>query len=161
MIRAHCLRLNLSLGHLEPAKPMPLREPHSAMVLLSQLRYAAPSIAMSWFMLRGWVPAVPIEPRPYDFLVEMPSGVKKVQVKSSTRRDRYGNYQASIAPQRTHGPNKSTPTPYDPDDVDLFFITAADGWLYLIHMAAVAGRTAISLGAYRQFRCGECGWPAG
>ncbi|MFD0559820.1 hypothetical protein FB566_0472 [Stackebrandtia endophytica] len=47
--------------------------------------------------------------------------------------------------------------PYDPDEVDLLFIVDGDGWMYLIELAAVAGKTVLSLNAYRRYRCGNVG----
>lgn len=155
MIKSHALRLALDLDPLERSAPEVHRDVHDIPAQRNQLRRAAPSIAMAWFLARGIPVFVPPEPEPYDLVAELSVGFQKVQVKSSTRRDKYGRCNAGIAPRRTHGPNKDMAVPYDPDDVDLFFIVDADGWMYLIPMKAVAGYCGISLNAYKQYRCGR------
>jgi hypothetical protein len=45
--------------------------------------------------------------------------------------------------------------PYDPDDVDYFFLIDGDGALYFIPSAALAGKTTVNVGAYSQYRVGD------
>jgi hypothetical protein len=42
-----------------------------------------------------------------------------------------------------------------PDEVDLFFVVDGDLLLYLIPASVAAGRTTLSLGAYRDFIVGD------
>ena len=51
---------------------------------LRYLRDAASTIAASWFSLRGFNVALPVEPAVYDLLVTTPDGIKRVQVKTTT-----------------------------------------------------------------------------
>jgi hypothetical protein len=79
-----------------------------------------------------------------------------VQVKSSTYRGDFGSYHVGIG-QRPYVLDKTASRqPYDPDCVDLFFVIDGDGLMYLIPIAAVAGRTSINVGAYRRFVVGDC-----
>lgn len=151
----HAHRLGLPLDHLSKPKPEPKGSVHRLPILQSELRYAASSLATTWFLLRGCPVSVPAEPAPYDLLVELPEGVQKVQVKSVTRRDRYGSFQVGIAPVRTHGPDLYMAVPYDPRDVDMFFIVDGDGGIYLIPMEIVAGRSTLSVNAYQAFKRGS------
>jgi hypothetical protein len=45
--------------------------------------------------------------------------------------------------------------PYDPDEIDLFFIIDGDLAIYLIPSRVVAGKTSINVGAYAAYRVGD------
>jgi hypothetical protein len=45
--------------------------------------------------------------------------------------------------------------PYDPDDIDLFFIVLGDGSLYAIPSAVLAGRTSIYADTYAPYQVGD------
>ena len=153
-VRAHALRLGLSLDHLSHKRPQPRFEDWMSRTDKAYLRRAAPAIAMAWFALRGVPCVLPLEPEPYDLVVELPQGFHKVQVKTTTRCVA-GSYEVLIGRYRAHGPLKGECTPYDPDDVDSFFIVDGDLDVYLIPLAAVAGRGRLGLGAWRRFRQGS------
>jgi hypothetical protein len=77
-------------------------------------------------------------------------------VKSSAYKPSDGSYVAMIS-QRPYALDKSARRlPYEPDALDYFFVIDGDGLLYLIPMVAVAGRAAISVGAYRKYLVGDC-----
>jgi len=91
-IKGHAARIGLDLSHLSSPKPKP-----SSPSALSQLRYApehlrraAPTIAMTWFMIHGCAPLLPVEPEPYDLIVATPEGLQRVQVKSTTHKNQAG-----------------------------------------------------------------------
>jgi hypothetical protein len=70
-LKAHAMRLGLDLAHLE--SPIAnSTEPAELKPDLRYLRDAATSIAASWFSLRGFNVAIPVEPTVYDLLVMMP-----------------------------------------------------------------------------------------
>jgi hypothetical protein len=95
------------------------------------LRVAAESIAIAWFTIRGVEVAVPAGTREYDLLVTLADGVKRVQVKTTTR------------------------IPYDPDAIDYFFVIRSDGAILLIPSRALAGRTTIQLDGYCEYQVGD------
>lgn len=70
---------------------------------------------------------------------------KRVQVKTTTRKIR-SSWLVEIT---TSGRVK---TPYDPDDIDQFFIIDGDLNFYLIPIEAVAGMGSLMLNAYQQYR---------
>ena len=76
-VKARAARIGLSLDHLaHPSRP-PTKLPDEVSVLAPEaahLRDAAQSLVTAWFLLRGLWPAAPAEPRPYDLLLESPSG---------------------------------------------------------------------------------------
>lgn len=154
-VKANAHRLGLSLAHLNPPDRLPTVPLLAIPTDLNQLRKAAPSIAMAWFLLRGQPVSVPVEPVGYDFVAATSEGFKTVQVKTCVRIDEStGGYLVAIAPRRNHGADRGRLVPYDPDEVDLLFIVDGGGGMYLIPMTVVAGRTSLSLNAYADYRCG-------
>lgn len=122
---------------------------------LETLRVAAPSIAMAWFALRGYPVGLPVEPQVYDLLVTTEKGIQRVQVKSCTRPEAQGRWQVGIG-RRPYVMDKSArKVPYDPDSLDLFFIVLGDGSIFLIPIAALAGRTQIYAHNYTPYRVGD------
>ena len=45
--------------------------------------------------------------------------------------------------------------PYDPDDIDLFFIVLGDGSMYVIPSSVLAGRIRIYAETYAPYRVGD------
>lgn len=153
-IKGHAIRLGLDVEHLRlPApelKPIGVAQADRAM-----LRVAAPSIAMAWFMLRGYPVALPIEPQEYDLLVTMPKGVQRIQVKSSTNRSPTGRWSVGVG-RRPYSLDKTAgKAPYDPDSIDQFFIIDGDGLLYLIPSRVLAGRMSVYVDSYALYRVGD------
>lgn len=96
-----------------------------------------------------------MEPEVYDLLVTTPEGIHRVQVKSSERPGRDGHWQVGVG-RRPYVLDKSaTKMPYDPDDIDMFFIALGDGSLYLIPSAVLAGRVSIYADTYAKYRVGD------
>ena len=112
---------------------------------LDHLRNAAPSIAAMWFLLCGCAVSTPCEPEAYDLIVDLPDGLKRVQVKSTTSRDARGNWTARIGHRPDGSPKTADFVPYDADEVELFLIVDGDLLLYLIPATSVAGKTTLSL----------------
>jgi PD-(D/E)XK endonuclease len=110
---------------------------------------------MAWFMLRGFWPATPTESRPYDLLLDTPSGVKRIQVKTTTCMAGSGSWQASIGRHAGGGDKHNRKVPYRPDEADLFAVIDGDFTIYLIPVAAVAGRVSVNLRSYSQFIVGS------
>lgn len=149
----HASRLGLDVKHLDLPVPVP-GAPNLAMPNLANLRSAAPSMAAAWLTLRGCAASFPVEPATFDLLASMPDGVKRVQVKTTTSRNR-GSWLARIGHRPNSGGSKAPLVPYDPDEIDLFFIVDGDLNLYLISSRDVAGRTSIVVRAYQQHIVGN------
>jgi hypothetical protein len=151
-LKGHAVRLGLAIAHLEEKTPLPSLEQLTLESQSAELRNAAPTVAAAWFALRGLPVAFPSEPQEYDLLVTAPDGIYRVQVKSTTSFAPNGNWQVGIA-QR---PDKhGWRIPYDPSNIDVFVVINGDGDLYLIPIEAVAGYTAIYLGAYGDYKVGD------
>jgi len=158
-VKARAAQLGLALDHLARPSRTQTKLPEEVSVLapdMAHLRDAAQSLVTAWFLVRGMWPAAPAEPRPYDLLLESPpSGVKRVQVKTSTCAESSGSWHVGIGRHVGGGDRHNQRRPYRADEVDLFAIFDGELMLYLIPRAAIAGRTGICLGPYRQFMVGS------
>jgi hypothetical protein len=152
-VKAHAMRLGLSLGHLEnptvnSARPAVLRPD------LRHLRDAAASIAASWFSLCGFNVAIPVEPTVYDLLVSLPEGIKRVQVKTTTCFSKDG-WTVPVSRRPYSIGNRERRVPYDPELIDWFFIVDGDLNIYLIPSRVIAGRISILLHTYTKYVVGN------
>jgi hypothetical protein len=152
LIKAHALRLGLDLGHL--GRPELHAEACDLEPALAQLRHAAESLAATWFLLCGRNVAFPTEPDAYDLLVDMPDGLKRVQVKTTTFRSKDG-WLAQIGRRPYSVGNNALLLPYDPEVIELFFIVDGDLTIYLIPSRVIAGRVQILLRTYRKYIVGN------
>jgi hypothetical protein len=143
-LRAHALRLGLDTERLEvravppPASDAPVPD-------LLNLPRAGPLLAAAWFELVGASVTWPLEPCRFDLVAWTGEGPVRVQVK--TTRTRTGSsWQATLCTHR-----KSTHV-YSPEEIDQFFVIDGDFNFYLIPLAVVGGRKAISLSRYGAYR---------
>ena len=152
-VKAHAIRLGLGLSHLEnPAANS--SDPPEIKPDLRYLRNAATSIAASWFSLCGFNVAIPLEPTVYDLLVAMPDGIKRVQVKTTTRFGKDG-WTAVVGRRPYSIGNRERLVPYDPELIDWFFIVDGDLVIYLIPIRVIAGRVEILLHSYTRYIVGS------
>jgi hypothetical protein len=152
-VKGHAARLGLDTSHLgQPAPPAPAA---SALAPdLANLRFAAESLAAAWFALRGCGVCFPVVPSAYDLLVSSTAGMQRVQVKTTTRVTKDG-WLAQVARRPYSIGNKASAIPYDPDEVDTFFVVDGDLTMYVIPMRAVGGRMHILLRAYKKYIVGN------
>jgi PD-(D/E)XK nuclease superfamily protein len=155
-VKGHALRLGLDFTHfVGPREAVSDADLFNEPVRLEALRYAASSVAMAWFTLRGCAVALPVEPQEYDLLVTTSKGVQRVQVKSCAARNGKGYWGVGIG-RRPYTLDKTAgKMPYDPDTIDLFFILLGDGSIYVIPSSVLAGRVGISAESYAPYRVGD------
>lgn len=84
----------------------------------------------------------PLEPCRYDLLVWRAGAAERVQVKTATFREG-SSWRVSLVDKRGR--------PYDPDDVDSFFIIDADLRYYWLPASTVGGLAALHLSAYESY----------
>lgn len=155
-LRGHAARVGIDSSHLQP----PRREPPADAIagltpVRSMLSVAAEPFAIAWFAMRGVPVAVPSQPCAYDLLVTLPAGAQRVQVKTTTWKASHGTWVVGVG-RRPYVMDKSAArVPYDPDDLDYFFIIDGDGRIYFIPSDVVAGRIVISVGAYQEYLVGH------
>lgn len=152
-VKAHAVRLGVDLTHITApvtrGEAWPVAGPH-----ISHLRDAAATLAASWFLVRGYKPAFPVEPALYDLLVSTDDGVKRVQVKTTTFSGKDG-WQVAVSRRPYSAGNRTARAPYDPNLIDLFFIVDGDLTMYLIPSRIIAGRVIILLRRYTQYIVGN------
>jgi hypothetical protein len=151
-IKAHSARLGLDLSRLDPPhKGVPVQLEFKPDI--KHLRDAGTSIAAMWFLLCGYNTSLPMEPTIYDLLVSMPGGIRRVQVKTTTYNNDGRVVQVGRRPYSVG--NRARLVPYDPDEVDFFFIVDGDLTMYLIPSRVIAGRVGIVPGNYSEFSVGS------
>lgn len=144
-MRGHARRLGLDTRHIDDKRAAPLQEQQSKVLSRSRLRRAGALLAAAWFELAGDAVSWPLEPCRYDLIVWRNDRAERVQVKTTTNRNG-GSWFASLR-CTTSGRG-----PYDPDDIDYFFVIDGDLACYLIPIEAVAGRVGIQLSVYECYR---------
>jgi PD-(D/E)XK endonuclease len=116
-----------------------------------QLHRMGTAVATAWYAGRGYVVSVPTEPTCYDLVVESDDGLQRVQVKTS-RGTQVGIMKTQYGLGASPSTGKYGQRPYRADEIDFFFIFTATGAMYLIPIAAVAGRSVLSLARYRRYQ---------
>lgn len=153
-IKSHAVRLGLDLSHLRASQPF---EPPSVSRLkadLKCLRVAGPTMAATWFALRGCAVSFPAEPTTYDLLVDAPDGIRRVQVKTSTSLTECG-WMVTIGRHPNADSKRGRLLAYDPESIDLFFIIDGDFAMYLIPSRILAGRVRILIRTYASYTVGN------
>ena len=146
--RARELGLDVThLGHSgmpHPGKDHPFMNPPSFG------KNSGLSVAAKWFLERGYIVSVPIEPTCYDLIVESDAGLKKIQVKTTANVMPNGRHAVKLvrmiydAQARSDVIGRYRQVPYGEGMIDYFFIVTT-GRQYLIPFDAVAGKQTIVL----------------
>jgi hypothetical protein len=160
-LRAHCARLGIDASHLDGSAIAP--EGPLVENWRPYLASAGSLIVAAAVALDGRRVSWPLEPAPYDLLVETPgNGVRRVQVKTTTQR-RGATWICHLNRSRYDptAPGSKTRLSYDPRVIDDIAIVDGDLGIYLIPYPVVAGRSAIHLSRYAQFRIRQLDLAAG
>jgi len=122
------------------------------------LRRSGAALAIHWFMDRDYMVSLPVEPARYDLVVESGQGLKKIQIKTTTQKDR-GKWVAQLSRKAYDSslePNaggKTRRLAYTPEEVDFFFIITGDRSCYLIPIGVVEGQFGATLDhKYKRYR---------
>lgn len=153
-VRGHAIRLGMDISHLE-TRAVICEIELAQLVSDLALPRAAKQFASAWFSIRGVPVAKPEHPAAYDLLVTFKGREQRVQVKTTTFRARHGTWVVNIGRRPYLLDKSASREPYDPDELDFFFIIDGDLTVYVIPSRIVAGMTAINVGAYQQFRVGD------
>ncbi|MFC8921844.1 group I intron-associated PD-(D/E)XK endonuclease [Cellulosimicrobium sp. NPDC057127] len=141
-LKGHAARLGLDVTHLTQQCAASATDLRPDIVHLDR---AGSMMAAAWFMLCGLEVSWPLEPCRYDLLVRREEAVRRVQVKTTRTREGSG-WKVYLSKGRRER------KPYDPDEIDDFFIIDGDLSYYVIPLATVGGLHAIRLGAYEAYR---------
>lgn len=145
-LRGHAARLGLDTAHLSAVTVLKA-DPASRPSLVPDplmLHRAGPMLAAGCFQLCGCEVTWPLEPAVYDLVVRMDGGFRRVQVKTTTVR--HGStWDVTISRSgRDH-------EPYDPEEIDYFFIIDGSLCYYLIPVSVVAGLRRLRLSRYVEY----------
>lgn len=130
----------------------PLAVPFTQEFDPNRLHRMGTAVATAWFVGRGYMVSIPVEPASYDLIAESDDGLQRVQVKT-TCGDAVGVTKVQYGLRSTPSTGKyGGRRPYTTDEIDLFFIYAATGAMYLIPVAAVEGMQRLALSRYSRYR---------
>ena len=118
----------------------------------THLRAAGGNLVAAVYALAGCRVAWPLEPAPYDLVVERADGVMlRVQVKTCTTRQ--GGSWICWITRSTYAavPGGKTRVRYATSDVDVLAVVDGDGAVYLIPFDVVAHQSTVTLRAYRSY----------
>jgi hypothetical protein len=126
------------------ARPAPIREPKRRGEL-AELAFALKATSLGFAVAKPYG-----DSERYDFVLDNGKRLVRVQVKSSTRCDKYGAY--FIASQRC---SNGTAIPYKVSEIDFLvaYLLPEDAW-FVIPVEAFVPRTSLHLFAKER---GECG----
>lgn len=150
-LRAHATRLGLDVTRL--AAPAEAGSPPCAVQHdRRHLRQAGTYLVAAVLALGGHAVSWPLEPAPYDLLVDTGQGLLRVQVKTTSRKVG-GSWNCAITRSvYADVPGGKRRARYDESTIDAFAVVDGDGDVYLIPVAVVAGRAALSLSRFVAFR---------
>lgn len=136
-------------------RPLSHRTPGTQRIDVRNLRDAGAMVVAAVLTLCGHRVSWPLEPAPYDLIVTTDSGIERVQVKTTTRRQ--GNtWVCSLS--RSRYTSRSTSLRrrswYTSDEIDSFGVVDGDLAVYRLPFSVVAGRSAIHLSRYSDYRVG-------
>ncbi|MFN2538564.1 MAG: group I intron-associated PD-(D/E)XK endonuclease [Mycobacteriales bacterium] len=150
-IRKRCAALGIDIAHLT-AGGAPKGSGIQLEVSLENLPSAAPMLVAGALMLAGHAVNWPLEPAPYDLLVEARGATHRVQVKATNMR-----VDGTWVCRLTHSTydavlGRSVADVYTDDQIDMFGIVDGDLRIFVIPLHIVAGKSAIYLRHYERFR---------
>lgn len=139
--KGHAMRLGIDVSHLIECVS---RDENLPVPDIARLSRAGPMMAAAWFTLIGCDVSWPLEPCRYDLLVLRDGSVRRVQVRTSTARQR-DSWKVYIS---TSGRERQ---PYEPGEIDEFFIIDGGLRYYLIPYSVVGGLQAIHMSNYSSY----------
>jgi hypothetical protein len=155
-IRKHARRLGLPAPEFAVG-PVATGGTISLTPLRSQLRSAGPMLIATTCLLAGHRISWPLEPAPYDLLVDTGAERLRVQVKTCTRL-MGGSWNCSVTrSEYAGGASGKRRAWYSPDEIDVFAIIDGDGQIYWIPIGDIIGQTSLSLRRYGAYRVGAYG----
>ena len=110
--------------------------------------------AIAYFTSLGKTVCIPLtDSQGYDIIIETSAGkLKKVQVKTTTYKGKYGNFRVSL---KTCGGNQKVYTAklFDKSKIDYLFVLTSDNTCYLIPTKYLEATSEITLGLkYKRFK---------
>jgi hypothetical protein len=128
--------------------------PFSGDPQVTELRKSAVGVAIRWFMDRGYMVSIPVDPTSYDLVTESDAGFQRVQVKTTNMKaKRTSAYMVQVSrtmydgTARLNSSGKRTTVSYTKDEIDIFFIVTGNQDCYLVPLKVVGTRLSLTLDA--------------
>ncbi len=110
-----------------------------------QIGNAALGTAIGYFTNEGYTVSIPLnDTQDYDLVVDIDGKLRKVQIKGTSFKTKYGIYQVSL--KSSGGTKGKIYKTVKDTDVDLTFVACDDGQMYLIPKNVIQNSSSINLG---------------
>lgn len=101
-------------------------------------------LAIAYFTTKGYTVSIPLnDTQDYDLVIDKNNELKRVQVKSTGCKTKYGNYQVAL--KSCGGTKGKTYKTIINTSVELVFIVAENKNMYLIAKEIIKNRTTLNL----------------
>ena len=109
-------------------------------------------IAIGYFSTNGYTVSIPLnDTQDYDLLIDKDNKIKSVQVKYTTCKTKYGNYQVAL--KSCGGTTGRTYKTVIDTNVDYLFIATEQVDMYLIPVKDITNKSTLNLcGKYNNYR---------
>ena len=150
-VRKHCRRLGIDTTHLRLPRVAPTSDRDQFAPQPVHLRAAGPYFVAAALTLAGHAVSWAPEGSVYDLLVDIRDvGIRRVQVKTGTQRS--GDAWVVTLKRSEKSAAGYRRACYSSEEIDYFGCVDGEGGVYLIPIAVVEGRMAISMQKYDAFR---------
>ena len=103
------------------------------------------ALAIAYFVGEGYVVSVPLnDTQPYDLVVDMEDGLKKVSVKTTRTKSKYGVFIVSVC--SCGGTNGKCYARVINEDIDILAAVTSEGDIYIIPKAKIRNTKVMYLG---------------
>ena len=102
-------------------------------------------IAIAYYSSNGYTVSIPLnDTQDYDLIVDDGKNLKKIQVKSTAFKTKYGNYQLSL--KSCGGTKGKTYKTVIETNVNLLFIVTENMSMYLLPIECIKNKSTLTLG---------------
>lgn len=109
-------------------------------------------IAIGYYASNGYTVSIPLnDTQDYDLIIDKDNTLKKVQVKSTSCKTRYGNYQVAL--KSCGGTKGKTYKTVIETDIDELFILTEDLNIYIFPVSELENKSTLNIcKKYRKYR---------
>lgn len=109
-------------------------------------------IAIAYYSSNGYIVSIPLnDTQDYDLIVDKDNSIKKVQVKSTSCRTKYGSYQVSL--KSCGGTKGKTYKTVIETNIDELFILTENMNMYIIPIKQIKNKSTLSIcDIYEKYR---------
>lgn len=109
-------------------------------------------VAIAYYTSNGYIVSIPLnDTQDYDLIVDKDNILKKVQVKSTGCKTKYGNYQVAL--KSCGGTNGRTYKTINETNVDEVFILTEDLGMYVLPIETIKNKATINIcDKYREYQ---------